>query len=164
MRELHVSGESYSVTTTLSPKKIAALAGVQSLDFWEDEEELTEADFYGDGDDLKVELEKMSLNLIAVLTEQREKEERKEMPWEEEDVEKKAPEQAATEDDSDDDDNVIEVVISDTTTEDEDNPKAEVWHISDDDDDEDSGKETDSEKSFSDIEITYIRNWEDNIG
>ena len=43
------------------------------MNFWEDEEDLAQADFFEDRDELKVELEKMSLNQIAVLTEQREK-------------------------------------------------------------------------------------------
>ena len=59
----HVSNASYCVTNILTPRKAATLAGVTSLEFWSDEKEMTEEDFYEENDDLKADLQKMSLSL-----------------------------------------------------------------------------------------------------
>ena len=103
-----MSDESYRVTT-LRLRKIAELPGVPTLDFWQFEEELTEADFEA-REELNDELEKVSQNLITVLVEQEEKEEeRREMCWEEEKEEKKDQKKTATEEESDDDEEIIKV-------------------------------------------------------
>ena len=56
-----------------NPRKVVELAGVPSLDFWEFEEDISEADFEV-RNELKEELEKVSQNLISVLVKQEEKE------------------------------------------------------------------------------------------
>ena len=57
---MKISDSSYCVTNIIMPRRAAALAGVTSLEFWNDEKEMTEEDFFQENDDLKADLTKLS--------------------------------------------------------------------------------------------------------
>ena len=61
LEKMQISDNSYCVTNIISPRTAAALAGVTSLEFWSQEQEMSEEDFF-QVDDLETDLAKLNRN------------------------------------------------------------------------------------------------------
>ena len=94
METMKISDASYCVTNIITPRRAATLAGVTSLEFWNDEKEMTEEDFYEENDDLKADLQKMSQSLKRILIVERDKAENRDDQWSDEEDDKKDVEKA----------------------------------------------------------------------